>query len=117
MIACSDLPMFENFWPVCEQCCGAGLVAQHRVSATNHSVSISRSARYIAMVLHRPFLRANSHLRTVFLKDPARSCRVGNSKTGYRDAYGNVWTGLGEMLEWLCRTVAAAQSIDHFRCG
>ncbi|MEM5453878.1 H-NS family nucleoid-associated regulatory protein [Paraburkholderia phytofirmans] len=35
----------------------------------------------------------------------------------YRDAYGNVWTGLGEMPEWLRRAVAAGQSIDHFRCG
>jgi DNA-binding protein H-NS len=35
----------------------------------------------------------------------------------YRDAYGNAWTGLGEMPEWLRRAVAAGQSIDHFRCG
>jgi DNA-binding protein H-NS len=35
----------------------------------------------------------------------------------YRDANGNAWTGLGEMPEWLCRAVAAGQSIDHFRCG
>ncbi|MFM0669290.1 H-NS family nucleoid-associated regulatory protein [Paraburkholderia sediminicola] len=32
----------------------------------------------------------------------------------YRDAYGNAWTGLGEMPEWLRRAVAAGQSIDHF---
>ncbi|SOE99675.1 H-NS histone family protein [Burkholderia sp. OK233] len=33
----------------------------------------------------------------------------------YRDAYGNAWTGLGEMPQWLHRAVAAGQSIDHFR--
>ncbi|SAL83144.1 two component transcriptional regulator [Caballeronia terrestris] len=59
-IACSNPLMFQNFWPACEQCCGAGLVAQHRGSEASHSASISRSARYIAMVLHRPFLPANS---------------------------------------------------------
>ncbi|WOD13857.1 H-NS family nucleoid-associated regulatory protein [Paraburkholderia kirstenboschensis] len=33
----------------------------------------------------------------------------------YRDAYGNAWTGLGEMPEWLRRAVAEGESIDHFR--
>ncbi|CAE6816536.1 hypothetical protein R75465_05631 [Paraburkholderia aspalathi] len=37
-------------------------------------------------------------------------------KIRYRDAYGNAWTGRGEMPEWLRRAVAAGQSVDHFRC-
>jgi len=34
----------------------------------------------------------------------------------YRDAWGNTWTGEGELPEWLCRAVAAGQSVDHFLC-
>ena len=34
----------------------------------------------------------------------------------YRDAFGNTWTGIGELPEWLRRAVAAGQCIDHFRC-
>ncbi|MDQ7981751.1 H-NS family nucleoid-associated regulatory protein [Paraburkholderia sp. SARCC-3016] len=33
----------------------------------------------------------------------------------YRDAYGNTWTGAGDMPSWLRRAVAAGQSIEHFR--
>ncbi|GAB7525857.1 H-NS family nucleoid-associated regulatory protein [Paraburkholderia sp. 2C] len=33
----------------------------------------------------------------------------------YRDAYGNTWTGAGDMPSWLRRAVAAGQSIEHFQ--
>jgi DNA-binding protein H-NS len=33
----------------------------------------------------------------------------------YRDAYGNTWTGAGDMPTWLQRAVAAGQSIEHFQ--
>ena len=33
----------------------------------------------------------------------------------YRDAYGNTWSGAGDLPEWLRRAVAAGQSIEHFR--
>jgi DNA-binding protein H-NS len=33
----------------------------------------------------------------------------------YRDAYGNTWTGAGDMPTWLRRAVAAGQSIEHFQ--
>ncbi|MFC0399175.1 H-NS family nucleoid-associated regulatory protein [Paraburkholderia rhizosphaerae] len=33
----------------------------------------------------------------------------------YRDAYGNTWTGSGDMPTWLRRAVAAGQSIEHFQ--
>ncbi|HEY3597168.1 MAG TPA: H-NS family nucleoid-associated regulatory protein [Paraburkholderia sp.] len=33
----------------------------------------------------------------------------------YRDAYGNTWTGSGEMPIWLKRAVAAGQSPEHFQ--
>jgi DNA-binding protein H-NS len=33
----------------------------------------------------------------------------------YRDAYGNTWTGAGDMPNWLRRAVAAGQSIEHFQ--
>jgi DNA-binding protein H-NS len=35
----------------------------------------------------------------------------------YRDAYGNTWSGAGDMPPWLKRAVAAGQSIDHFQTG
>ncbi|UDG82659.1 H-NS family nucleoid-associated regulatory protein [Candidatus Vallotia lariciata] len=33
----------------------------------------------------------------------------------FRDAYGNVWDGKGEMPNWLKRAVYAGQSAEHFR--
>ncbi|WP_225721842.1 H-NS family nucleoid-associated regulatory protein [Candidatus Vallotiella sp. (ex Adelges kitamiensis)] len=33
----------------------------------------------------------------------------------FRDAYGNVWDGEGEMPNWLRRAVYAGQSVEHFR--
>jgi DNA-binding protein H-NS len=33
----------------------------------------------------------------------------------YRDAYGNTWTGAGDMPSWLKRAVAAGQTIEHFQ--
>jgi DNA-binding protein H-NS len=33
----------------------------------------------------------------------------------YCDAYGNTWTGAGDMPNWLRRAVAAGQSIEHFQ--
>ncbi|CAB3762580.1 H-NS family nucleoid-associated regulatory protein [Paraburkholderia humisilvae] len=33
----------------------------------------------------------------------------------YRDAYGNTWTGSGDMPTWLRRAVAAGQCIEHFQ--
>lgn len=35
----------------------------------------------------------------------------------YRDAWGNIWNGRGDLPEWLQRAVAAGQSIEHFRCS
>lgn len=35
----------------------------------------------------------------------------------YRDAWGNIWNGSGDLPQWLQRAVAAGQSIEHFRCG
>ncbi|MFM0406324.1 H-NS family nucleoid-associated regulatory protein [Paraburkholderia dipogonis] len=35
----------------------------------------------------------------------------------YQDAFGNVWSGDGELPAWLKRAVAAGQSIEHFRCN
>ncbi|CAG7605164.1 H-NS family nucleoid-associated regulatory protein [Candidatus Vallotia tarda] len=33
----------------------------------------------------------------------------------FRDAYGNVWDGKGEMPNWLKRAVYAGQSTEHFK--
>ncbi len=33
----------------------------------------------------------------------------------YCDAFGNTWTGSGEMPIWLRRAVAAGQSVEHFQ--
>ncbi|WP_460906775.1 H-NS family nucleoid-associated regulatory protein [Paraburkholderia jirisanensis] len=32
----------------------------------------------------------------------------------YADAYGNTWSGAGDMPPWLKRAVAAGQNIEHF---
>jgi DNA-binding protein H-NS len=45
------------------------------------------------------------------LDDEVRECEA----IRYRDAYGNTWTGAGDMPTWLRRAVAAGQSIEHFQ--
>jgi DNA-binding protein H-NS len=45
------------------------------------------------------------------LVDDMLACRAAR----YADAYGNTWTGAGDMPPWLRRAVAAGQSVEHFQ--
>jgi DNA-binding protein H-NS len=46
----------------------------------------------------------------------AQSIAEAEAQPAYRDAFGNMWDGKGEMPEWLLRAIHAGQNIEHFRC-
>jgi len=46
----------------------------------------------------------------------AQAIAEADAQPEYRDAFGNIWDGKGEMPEWLLRAIHAGQNIEHFRC-
>jgi len=52
----------------------------------------------------------------ITLERLAQAIAEAEMQPTYRDAFGNMWDGKGEMPEWLQRAIHAGQDIEHFRC-
>jgi len=43
--------------------------------------------------------------------------QIRQKSARYRSATGEIWSGEGEMPQWLKQAISAGQSIDHFAVG